>query len=328
MIRRLLPLLFLCGCGVEGTIDEPGLGDSTDVAVPEDELASTAQAVTCPPRMRVFPVGASHNIGYDSRTCGTGTCQISCPDQNANSDWNGPGGHHGIDVFAFHRAPLVAVADGRVVAVSTPSSTSGLRVRIRDACGWEYYYGHMDQAVVSLNQTVTAGQLIGYMGRTGTWSTHLHFNVSPDGRYSSDINPFNLLNGTSATACAAPPTPAPTPTPAPAGCGALGSGAALGQNQGVTSCDGRFTLMMQGDGNLVLYQSGVGAIWSSRTNGTGADTAVMQTDGNFVLYRQGTAVWHTYTYGRPGAWLAVQSDGNVVVYQGSTPRWSSGTCCR
>ncbi len=325
-MRRIVAFLFLCACGVEGQIENPAVGDQAESGPKEEDLSSTGQAIVCQPRMNRFPVGAAHNIGYDARSCGTGTCQISCPDQNANSDWSASSGHHGIDVFAFHRAPLVAVADGRVVAVGTPSSTSGLRVRVRDACGWEYYYGHMDQAVVSVGQNVSAGQLIGYMGRTGTASTHLHFNVSPDGQYYSDINPLNLLASTSGTACAAPPPPPPPPPPA--GCGILSPGSALGAGQSATSCDGRFTFAMQGDGNLVLYQAGVGAIWASWTNGSGADTAAMQEDGNFVIYAGGVAVWHTYTYGRPGAYLAVQNDGNVVIYQGSNPVWHTHTCCR
>jgi len=322
MRRIIIPVLFLCACGVEGEIDDPGaLGDATATPV-EEELASTGQAVTCNPRMNRFPVNAAHNIGYDHASCGSGTCAISCPDRNANSDW-GATSHQGIDIFAFHRAPLVAVADGRVVAVGTPSSTSGLRVRVRDACGWEYYYGHMDQAVVSVGQNVSSGQLIGYMGRTGTASTHLHFNISPDGQYSNDINPFNLLKATSGTACAAQPPPQPPP----AGCGILASGASLGVNQSRTSCDGRFVFVMQGDGNLVLYQQGR-AIWASNTAGSGGNVAAMQGDGNLVIYRNGVAVWHTHTYGKPGAYLAVQNDGNTVIYQGSTALWHTHTCCR
>lgn len=253
-------LLTLClavvvsACGVDSSlaIDDPSWPGE------EDELGTTQQEVTCSAAMTVFPVKAPHNIGYDAASCGSGTCRTSCPDANANSDWNGGSGHHGIDVFAFQRAPLVATAAGTITAVGTPSSTSGLRVRLRDRCGWEYYYGHMDQAVVSVGQQVSAGQLLGYMGRTGAASTHLHFNISPDGRYSSDINPFNLLKATSPTACAAPPpppAPTPAPTPAPAGCGQLLPGHQLNQNQSKVSCDGRFTLAMQGDGNLVLYQA-------------------------------------------------------------------------
>jgi hypothetical protein len=74
-------------------------------------------------------------------------------------------------------------------------------VRLRDDCGWEYYYGHLQSAAVSQGQRVGAGQVIGAMGNSGTSGVHLHFNVSPNGNYNNDINPFNLLNGTSATAC-------------------------------------------------------------------------------------------------------------------------------
>ena len=141
----------------------------TPSAAPPDHEALAERSVACAPQMWVFPVDAPHNIGYDHASCGSGTCAISCPDDHANSDWGGS--HHGIDVFAFHRAPLVAVADAEVVAVGTVSATSGLRVRLRDACGWEYYYGHTDEAVVSVGQHVAAGELVAYMGATGTGST-------------------------------------------------------------------------------------------------------------------------------------------------------------
>lgn len=322
-MRTLVCLtLFLTACGVDSSlaIDDPSWPGE------EDELGTTQQEITCSPTMSVFPVKAAHNIGYDGASCGTGTCRTSCPDGNANSDWNGGSGHHGIDVFAFHRAPMVAVSAGTITAVGVPSSTSGLRVRLRDRCGWEYYYGHLDQAVVSVGQQVSAGQQLGYMGRTGAASTHLHFNVSPDGRYSADINPFDLLRATSPTACAAPPPPPPVTPPAP-GCGRLVPGQQLSPNQTLSSCDGRFRLVMQGDGNLVLYQGGR-ALWHTSTNGRGGHQAVMQGDGNFVLYTAGSApLFHTHTNGRPGSYLALQNDGNLVVYQGGTARWNSGTCC-
>jgi hypothetical protein len=169
----------------------------------EESVDNLEGGVSCSPQMWVFPVGGPHNIGYDGSSCGSGTCATSCPDQNANSDYGGNDGsfHHGIDVFAWYRAPLVAVVSGTIQAVGVVSKTSGIRVRLRDACGWEYYYGHLDEAVVSKGQYVEAGQLVGYMGNTGTSGVHLHFNVSPDGGYSNDINPINLLVATSPTAC-------------------------------------------------------------------------------------------------------------------------------
>jgi hypothetical protein len=108
-------------------------------------------------------------------------------------------------------------------------------------------------------------------------------------------------------------------------CGLLTRGEYLGPGQSVTSCDGRFRLTMQTDGNLVLYQ-GTTALWYTSTHGTGAQKAIMQTDGNFVVYDgSNNARWHTWTYNNPGAHLAVQNDGNLVVYQGSTALWWSGT---
>ncbi|MEZ4361399.1 MAG: peptidoglycan DD-metalloendopeptidase family protein [Kofleriaceae bacterium] len=180
---------------------EDDLQDPEEPQPAELEESSVSAAVTCTPRMSMFPVAVPHNIGYDAASCGSGTCATSCPDIHANSDWNGPAGHHGIDIFAYRGAPLVAVADGTIVAVGTPSSTSGLRVRLRDACGWEYYYGHLDSARVSVGQQVKAGSVIGLMGNTGTSGVHTHFNVSPDGNYNADINPFTLLRQTSNSDC-------------------------------------------------------------------------------------------------------------------------------
>jgi hypothetical protein len=51
---------------------------------------------------------------------------------------------------------------------------------------------------------------------------------------------------------------------------------------------------------------------------------LMQGDGNLVMYDGSwNPVWDTGTQGNSGAWFAVQDDGNLVVYtsQGQ-PLWS------
>ncbi len=112
-------------------------------------------------------------------------------------------------------------------------------------------------------------------------------------------------------------------------CGLLRAGQELLTGDQRYSCDGRFLLVMQGDGNLVLYWVGQLALWSSNTTGTGANRAVLLDDGNFVvLDTSGTPYWSSGTSGLTGAFVGVQNDGNLVVYDGgSTPYWASNTCC-
>lgn len=102
------------------------------------------------------------------------------------------------------------------------------------------------------------------------------------------------------------------------------------------SSNGVYSLVMQTDGNLVLYQSGATVLWASPWAGvpTVANSkAILQTDGNFVLYRpDGVASYNTCTLNwsecvshgqsRIGASLTVQNDGNVVIYNSSgVPVW-------
>jgi hypothetical protein len=109
-------------------------------------------------------------------------------------------------------------------------------------------------------------------------------------------------------------------------CGELTANASLTANQSLASCNGDYTLIMQGDGNLVLYQGGT-ALWASGTVGSGADEAIMQGDGNLVLYTSsGTPVWASNTAGNAEGYLDVQNDGDVVIYSASgSSLWSTGT---
>jgi hypothetical protein len=127
----------------------------------------------------------------------------------------------------------------------------------------------------------------------------------------------------------APAAPAaPTPTPkAPTACGVVKAGQGLVPGKTEASCNGHYKLSMQTDGNLVLYHNGVGAIWSTGTNGDGGHTATLQSDGNFVLYNATSkALWSSKTSGHDGAHLSVQDDGNLVVYGTSGKAlWDSNT---
>ncbi len=121
-----------------------------------------------------------------------------------------------------------------------------------------------------------------------------------------------------------PPT---QPLPAPAGhCGVVNAGEGLGPRQMVSSCDGRFSLLQQSDGNLVLYGPVGKAMWSTSGQTVDGYALVMQSDGNAVQYSAyGRADWNAGTSGHPGARLVVQPDGNLVVYDGGTALWATLT---
>jgi hypothetical protein len=95
----------------------------------------------------------------------------------------------------------------------------------------------------------------------------------------------------------------------------------------LVSTDGRFTAIMQPDGNFVIYRNGGGALWSTHTNGSTNARLVMQSDGNLVVRRRdNTAAWASNT-GGTGLYLTMQTDGNLVMYGSGGAYWSSGTCC-
>ncbi len=113
--------------------------------------------------------------------------------------------------------------------------------------------------------------------------------------------------------------------PGPAQCGYLTAGQGLSPGRSLTSCDSRFLLTMQTNGNLVLSMGGT-VLWSSNT--TAGYEAVMQSDGNFVVYSLTTALWASGTAGNSGAFLDIQTDGNTVIYNtANVPIWTSVSCC-
>ena len=91
----------------------------------------------------------------------------------------------------------------------------------------------------------------------------------------------------------------------------------LGWHGGLPSCDGRFLLYMQDDGNFVVYDFLYGygrPMQASGTWGTLSYWAVNQTDGNFVLY---TADGHpTYWSGTWGqTTVASVGAGYFAIYR-------------
>jgi len=93
----------------------------------------------------------------------------------------------------------------------------------------------------------------------------------------------------------------------------LAAGAKLNPGASLKSSNGTYSLVMQDDGNLVIYESGGVAIWSTFTQ-TSPGFAIMQHDGNFVLYERDGVMpfWATGT-DAPNSKLTLQDTGNLAV---------------
>jgi hypothetical protein len=79
------------------------------------------------------------------------------------------------------------------------------------------------------------------------------------------------------------------------------------------SDDGTYRVVLQNDGNLVLYGP-TDALWASGTNGQSVSQCIMQTDGNLVIYGCNGPIWASNTSGNPGAYLKLQNDGMLAIY--------------
>ena len=84
---------------------------------------------------------------------------------------------------------------------------------------------------------------------------------------------------------------------------------------GQSLIDGPYAMIMQTDGNFVLYANGTQVLWQSQTYNYPGSHVIMQGDGNLVIYSpSGPSVWQSRTYNQPGDRLVVQTDGNAVIY--------------
>src|SRR5699024_454152 len=93
-------------------------------------------------------------------------------------------GHAGTDMVAPAMTPIYA-AKGGVVTVSSEAHYGwGVTVAIDHGDGTQTLYGHMTNGTrqVAAGQSVSAGQVIGYVGSTGrSTANHLHIELRING---------------------------------------------------------------------------------------------------------------------------------------------------
>ncbi|MFM9610215.1 M23 family metallopeptidase [Streptomyces niveiscabiei] len=110
----------------------------------------------------------------------------------SGSMWSS-GYHTGVDFVVPSGTTLRAVGAGTVVAAGW-GGAYGNQVVIKLADGYYAQYAHLSALNVSVGQTVSVGQQIGYSGATGNVTgAHLHFEIRTTPDYGSDIDPLAYL---------------------------------------------------------------------------------------------------------------------------------------
>ena len=98
--------------------------------------------------------------------------------------------HYGVDFAKNQGTPIYAVAAGTVTGASY-DDTNGYHVSVSHGNGYGSIYCHMTNYIVSVGDTVSQGQVLGYVGSTGlSTGPHLHFELHING---SSVNPASYL---------------------------------------------------------------------------------------------------------------------------------------
>lgn len=103
--------------------------------------------------------------------------------------------HLGVDYGAPTGTEVVSVASGVVVSAGW-AGAGGKQVRIRHAGGYETYYLHLSRFAggVRAGARVAQGQIIGYVGATGTATgPHLDYRVRRNGAFVNPIAEHNRM---------------------------------------------------------------------------------------------------------------------------------------
>ena len=89
--------------------------------------------------------------------------------------------HTGLDIGASHGATIVA-SDGGTVTTAGVKGGYGNCVMIDHGNGYYTLYGHMSSIAVSVGQSVSKGDTVGYVGSTGvSTGPHCHFEIRVNG---------------------------------------------------------------------------------------------------------------------------------------------------
>ena len=170
------------GLSVTACMVRPQVEDAPATAAPP-ATAETAEPTPVPAPTSVPAVAAAALPTLDNAA---NSPRFICPVKYKYISRFATNGHRGDDLCAAEGTEIYAAADGVVLAAQEHYSWGNF-VEIdhgTDANGlrWVTLYAHMKSCAVQVGQTVTAGQVIGYLGHTGnTTGNACHFEMQVNG---------------------------------------------------------------------------------------------------------------------------------------------------
>ena len=170
------------GLSVTACMVRPQVEDAPVTAAPP-ATAETAEPTPTPAPTSVPAVAAAALPTLDNAA---NSPRFICPVKYKYISRFATNGHRGDDLCAAEGTEIYAAADGVVLAAQEHYSWGNF-VEIdhgtdADGLRWATLYAHMQSCAVQVGQTVTAGQVIGYVGHTGyTTGNACHFEMHVNG---------------------------------------------------------------------------------------------------------------------------------------------------
>lgn len=165
--------------------------DASGETNPEGETTQPTEEGTQPTEETTEPTQAPTQPVVVSWMRPCSYVKITSPFGNRDRPTAGASSNHqGVDLAGPEGTPIYATRSG-TVTIARFSNSAGYYVTINHGDGYSSVYMHMTTYTVSVGQSVSQGQLIGYMGSTGiSTGPHLHFGISYNGKY---VNPAQYV---------------------------------------------------------------------------------------------------------------------------------------
>jgi len=97
--------------------------------------------------------------------------------------------HSGMDFTAPLGTDVYATGDGTISVVQSSQRGLGKHIVIDHGFGYTSVYAHLNDFNVRKGQKVRRGDIIGYVGNTGTSvANHLHYEIKLNGNYVDPVN--------------------------------------------------------------------------------------------------------------------------------------------